>query len=451
MGLVTSTPAGVILDTNLTLRMWLGREGDDLRAAPLSGLFDPGGRLFMETRHAQILHLQSHVQEVSLTMIGADGQRVAVLLSSTLTGHGANALVHTAVFRAAERLAYEKELLHARRAAEASESRVRALLDISDAFDGSASEQDVVDAFVRVARDAFVATDAAVLLCEPDGTGLRHAAGGVPLRATVLELSAVRDAETETVVNAARVREDDPAVAAQMRDARVHALSITPLRSDRDRLGVLVCFFARERSFDAHFFDLQRVLGRHAAQTLVRVRLQRRLERLAHFDQLTGVANRQHVDQSLQAAIDAAEGRGRAMGLIFIDVDDFKGVNDQHGHAVGDVVLRTLAERLESGVRTGDVVGRIGGDEFVVICPDADVADAQAIADRLLALVRAPVLLGGTSFEVSVSIGVAMHRPGQANPPTADQLLIRADDAMYNSKGDGKDRVSLERSLASAV
>ena len=107
-----------------------------------------------------------------------------------------------------------------------------------------------------------------------------------------------------------------------------------------------MCFFARRREFDEQFFDLQRALGRQAAQTLVRVRLQRQLEHLALHDPLTGLANRQLLQQSLDALIEDSQRADEPLTLVFFDVDDFKSVNDRWGHRAGDVVLCELAERL---------------------------------------------------------------------------------------------------------
>jgi diguanylate cyclase (GGDEF)-like protein len=229
-----------------------------------------------------------------------------------------------------------------------------------------------------------------------------------------------------------------------LRLARLESLSITPLLSEGGRLGILVCFFARRREFEDQFFELQRALGRQASQTLVRVRLQRQLEHMALHDPLTGLANRELLQRSLETALEQSEQASEPLTLVFFDVDGFKTVNDRWGHRVGDVVLRGLADRLRHSVRAGDVVGRIGGDEFVVLCPDADRESAVSIAERVLESARQPMIVDGASIVVSMSAGVATYLPGRRRRVTADQLLIRADGAMYESKGTGKDRVTLD-------
>jgi diguanylate cyclase (GGDEF)-like protein len=208
---------------------------------------------------------------------------------------------------------------------------------------------------------------------------------------------------------------------------------------------VLVCLFSRPREFDEQFFELQRALGRQASQTLVRVRLQRQLSHLALHDQLTGLANRQLLLQSIDIAIHEAEQSGDPLSLVFLDIDGFKAVNDRLGHAAGDTVLRELAERLRGAVRGDDILGRMGGDEFVVICPSADAKAAASIAERLRVCSRQHIETGSLPLSVSASIGVATYRPEGEARPSPEQLLIRADAAMYESKSSGKDSVSHEQ------
>lgn len=242
------------------------------------------------------------------------------------------------------------------------------------------------------------------------------------------------------------VRDDDttfPEVAAAMRRNGLEALSVTPLIAEGERLGVLVCFFAARPDFDAHFFDLQQALGRQASQTLLRLRLQRRLARLALHDQLTGVANRQLLQLTLDDAIAYSATASEPLSVLFLDVDDFKSINDAFGHAAGDMVLVELAARLQGGVRGGDVVGRIGGDEFVAICPGADADAAEAIAQRILEVCRLPVPVPDGIISASVSVGISLYEPGVDPHPNAQQLLVRADAAMYDAKRAGKDRATL--------
>ena len=161
------------------------------------------------------------------------------------------------------------------------------------------------------------------------------------------------------------------------------------------------------------------------------------LARLALHDALTGLANRVLLADRLAQVLAAARRSGVGPTLLFLDLDDFKQVNDVGGHAAGDVVLRTVADRLTGAARAGDTVARLGGDEFVVLCPGtADPAAGRALADRLVGLVQQPIPVGGTEVVVRLSVGVVLGRPDGS----ADDLLRDADTAMYAAKAQGKGR-----------
>ncbi|WP_375385107.1 diguanylate cyclase [uncultured Microbacterium sp.] len=444
-GLVRTDVTGKVLGVNDTLLEWTGYAEAQLVGANFTAMLDAGSQIFFETRHTQILHLEGSVKEVALTLRKADGSILPVLINSTITTTGAGPVVQTAVFDATGRLEYENELLRARRSAESSEERVRVLQEISSLFGVSVSDEDVAQAFADVAKEAFAATETAVLLRDVDG--LYHLAAGVnPLADSVPPIQSLRNTPVEIIVHATDAESEHPVLAAGLRTARLESLSITPLLGDHERLGVLVCFFGRRREFDERAFGLQRALGRQASQTLVRVRLQRRLEHLALHDPLTGLANRQLLQHELEMALDSARTTAQPVAVLFLDVDEFKSVNDRWGHATGDAVLRELGERLRTGVRTDDVVGRIGGDEFVAICRNADLDAAISIADRILALTRQPIVIEGATIRVSMSAGVSTFDPAEDPRATGSDLLTSADVAMYRSKDSGKDRVTLSAS-----
>lgn len=440
-GLIATTLDGTILDANSTLLGWIGRTRASVLGLPFLSILDPGSRLFFESRYLQVLHLNGRVDEVAITMLGADGVRLPVLVNSW---HDVDAgVVRTAVFNAGERTRYERDLLHARRAAEASAERVRVLQEASSLFGASATDHDVAEGLVSIARGAFAAREAAVLLTDDHGA-LELAGGTDPLESRVSAHLRVPEG-AETLVEYAHDAADAE-LASAMKASRLASLSVTPLVVDDERLGILVCAFGRRTAFDDEFSELQQALSRQAAQTLVRVRLQRRLAFLALHDQLTGAANRQLLEQSLDEAIGTAARRGEPLSVLFLDLDDFKSINDAFGHAVGDIVLVELAARLHDGVRAGDVVGRIGGDEFVVICPSADGEAAVSVAERILATAGEPLHAAGAAISISVSIGVSLYRPDADPRPTAEQMLVRADGAMYRSKRAGKRRATVEPS-----
>jgi diguanylate cyclase (GGDEF)-like protein/PAS domain S-box-containing protein len=148
-------------------------------------------------------------------------------------------------------------------------------------------------------------------------------------------------------------------------------------------------------------------------------------------DPLTGLANRGLLEERLRAVLARDARTGDTTGVLFLDLDGFKAVNDQHGHLVGDTVLRTVAARLVAGVRPSDTVARMGGDEFVVLVEDATEEGVAALVDRLRDAVAAPIVTGDLDLKVGVSVGVALSSGGVLEPAT---LLGRADRGMYDDK-----------------
>jgi len=163
-----------------------------------------------------------------------------------------------------------------------------------------------------------------------------------------------------------------------------------------------------------------------------------RLDQLARTDALTGLANRGQAMSFLHDHVDRPRRPGTDLGVLFCDVDRFKTINDQHGHAAGDIVLTTLSNRIASRVRQGDLVARLGGDEFIVFLVGTHgLTEAAAIAEEIRAIATAPIELDSGMVTTSLSIGVTVAAPGE----TPDALVARADDAMYRAKGDGRNRV----------
>jgi diguanylate cyclase (GGDEF)-like protein len=160
-----------------------------------------------------------------------------------------------------------------------------------------------------------------------------------------------------------------------------------------------------------------------------------RLQHQAFHDGLTGLPNRQLYSQRLDAALAA----GGPAVVMLIDLDDFKLVNDAHGHAAGDRLLKVIADRMRSCVRSSDTVSRIGGDEFAVLLSSLPGDDALEIAGRIVREIEAPVPVDGGSATVGASVGIAFARPGVSGSlPDGEALLREADHAMYAVKRDGK-------------
>jgi len=163
-----------------------------------------------------------------------------------------------------------------------------------------------------------------------------------------------------------------------------------------------------------------------------RVQHEQLLRELAYHDALTGLANRASFDERLETAISAAKRHDDLLGIVFVDLDDFKSVNDDYGHDAGDAVLVALAHRLEGAVRNEDTVARLGGDEFVIILPRLERAsDLERVASKLRAAIAKQLNIGSVKVSLTAATGVSLFNPSSDD---ARSLLVRADIAMYESK-----------------
>ena len=162
------------------------------------------------------------------------------------------------------------------------------------------------------------------------------------------------------------------------------------------------------------------------------------LDRVSRIDMLTNIYNRRHLDEHLRAVISAARRHDRTVGVLIVDIDHFKNVNDEHGHLAGDAVLREVAARLQQAMRTEDALGRWGGEEFLAVLTDTPPEGVRVMAERLRqGVAAAPFTLDdGSQIRVTVSVG---HTNGRED---AEVLVHRADDALYVAKAEGRNRVA---------
>ena len=162
------------------------------------------------------------------------------------------------------------------------------------------------------------------------------------------------------------------------------------------------------------------------------------LDRVSRIDMLTNIYNRRHLDEHLRSVISAARRHDRTIGVLIVDIDHFKNVNDEHGHLAGDAVLREVAVRLAQAMRTEDALGRWGGEEFLAVLTDTPPEGVRVMAERLRQVIAAApfTLDDGSQIRVTVSVG---HASGTED---AEVLVHRADDALYVAKAAGRNRVA---------
>jgi diguanylate cyclase (GGDEF)-like protein len=190
-------------------------------------------------------------------------------------------------------------------------------------------------------------------------------------------------------------------------------------------LGVVSIFDGQRRAFADDELAVLRVQSRLASNILA-------LRRSARTDTLTGLPNRALCLDNLQRTLSRLARDERGVAVMFVDVDNFKTVNDQFGHAVGDELLVRLADGMSSVLRPTDTLARYGGDEFVVVCEDvADMAEAREIAERLASTIADAVPTSDLDEPVSVSLGIALATDPKSR---AEDLITAADGAMYRAK-----------------
>lgn len=228
-------------------------------------------------------------------------------------------------------------------------------------------------------------------------------------------------------------------------DDVISGMMLAPMISEDRCRGVLQVW--TDQPFDTHRRALVRSLALFTSNALVNAertdalgQANATLERIAHFDALTDLPNRRHFTDTATTEFGRAQRYRRSLGVLMMDIDFFKSINDTHGHAAGDMVLKEVAHALSRAIRPGDMVGRLGGEEFAALLPDCPASHMMTLAERLRSVVEAlPITHDGITLSVTMSVGTSeVHLDDDAS---FEQALQRADEALYDAKRGGRNRV----------
>ncbi len=224
-------------------------------------------------------------------------------------------------------------------------------------------------------------------------------------------------------------------------DHPIRSAIIAPLILGDSVLGVLSLNASEPKAFTNADLKVLESFAATTSAAIQNARLHAKVQKLAITDPLTGLYNRRGFYELGRREIERVRRFGHPLSAILLDIDDFKLINDTYGHAIGDQVLKALAERLHNNIRGVDILGRYGGDEFSILLPETDLATASVIGGRLRrAMSRHPITTDDGLLSVTISLGIAKATEDMVD---LDTLLNLADGAMYTAKQGGKDRVEV--------
>jgi diguanylate cyclase (GGDEF)-like protein len=413
---------------------------DEHRAAAMAA-YEQGHAVFQwgsDSRYAAVPIILEERPEGVLSVefargveVPAEAERNAAL--SALAGHCANAMRKEQVF---------STLQH-------SSEQIHSLVSVGLAMSSETSLQGLFDVIVDSAANVCGAGRCSLMLLDHDQAHLRmRAVRGIDPDIAAAVVVPVGQGIAGSVVASGEalyiedIEQDARFGHANAKQYRDRSLISVPIRRGNIVVGVLnVSNKADGSSFTHNDFNLMALLASQAAVAIDNAERYQDLNLKAITDSLTGVYLRRHFDEALARTFRATKADGGTFALLMVDIDHFKGVNDNYGHASGDAALRAVAAVLKDAVRGDDLVARYGGEEFVLILARASDAIALAIGERVRRkLETTPLDAGGQSITVTVSVGVSVFTEAYES---AEDLLRAADAAMYQAKQTGRNRVCL--------
>ena len=316
-----------------------------------------------------------------------------------------------------------------------AERLMPAILFQSEVIGGGGKPEETMQLTTDCAWHITAASGAAIVLAEGDhmvqralsGTGLAGP-GGRSGRASSLAGHAVETGDVAICDDS----ELDPRVDADaFRRAGLRSMVCVPLVQAGEAVGVLEVVSSRPAAFDSTDVAALRLLGGVVVATMSQADLLRQLDTLAHADPLTELSNRRGFVNEAQRRLDLTRRKLVGSVLVMIDLDHFKNFNDRHGHPEGDRLLQDCATRWTTALRKHDILGRWGGEEFVMLLTDCTAADALAVCERMRTLTPA-----GQTFSAGVVVD-------DLTSPL-ESLIARADDALYDAKRSGRNRTVID-------
>ena len=366
------------------------------------------------------------------------------------------------------------DLLTAREDSDRERSRATALLSLAHSLAGARDLHAVSEVVCQALPGIVGCRAASVMLWDPSAGALQTIAvsGRTPDEAQLLRSTPIRADQTREMTDILAHHEPllielataSPEIAGLLRAIGVECVVAVPLLAGDTLMGVALASWTRSiAGTPVQTEAMARIAGvtDQAATALENARLLATVRHQSQHDALTGLPNRALFGKQLDDAL-RTSAPDTATAVLFCDLDRFKHVNDTHGHAAGDELLRQASARLRGELRPGDVIGRLGGDEFgVLLVGVRDDGQVLAVADRLVERLDEPFRISGHEIRITASVGVSMHMGSDGR---GERLLAAADSAMYIAKQDGRSQVavagevlarrvapSLEAELGSAI
>ena len=437
-GLVELSDSGVVVDANDLFSRWFVPVIPSVVGERLCDLFG-----ITDDELAEALNLTAGgtglTPSTTIVRPAGVGSRPLILASNRLENGNISVAIVDASRPAAEPQRPDATGEEPRRESE----NLQLLLTASVSFANSTSASELAEILADSVRQTFRADWSSVHLVEGEDFsfvgGHNPLAERWPLSAPPTGARTMQLGQVITITDPADAEQYLPGVgiAGVMEASGVHSILVAPITEHGTPIGTVACYFAGRRTFDSQAEPLIRSLAQHAGQVFARLRLEEKLRRSAMLDEITGLPNRRLFEQQFH---DTA----RSAAIVFLDLDGFKKVNDELGHATGDMLLARVAHRLRGVFRQTDSVARYGGDEFVATIETNTDDGAMIVAERARAAIAESFPELPAQYRITASIGVAIDATPLGGTPV-ERLIRLADRAMYAAKAAGGNRVECER------